>query len=131
MILGTGIDIIKVERIERMVGRYGARFTAKVYTDEEVAACERRQRQLRATTSFEDYAARWAAKEAVMKALGTGWRQGVKFREIENYNLPTGKPMVRLHGRAREIARELGAEHIHVSISHEREFAVAFVVLEG
>ncbi|MFQ6099503.1 MAG: holo-ACP synthase [Armatimonadota bacterium] len=131
MIIGVGVDIVKVERIERMVKRYGRRFTRKIYTDDEVAACERRQRRLRATTSFEEYAARWAAKEAVMKALGTGWRQGVTFRDIENYNLPSGKPMVRLHGRAREIAGRLGGKAVHVSISHEREFAIAFVVLEG
>jgi holo-[acyl-carrier protein] synthase len=125
MIIGIGIDVIQIDRVAHMLESHGERFTAKIYTDAEVARCSRRRNKA------QEYAARWAGKEAMMKALGTGWRRGVRFKDIENYNLPTGKPMIRLHGRAREIADELGATMMHISISHERDYAVAFVVLEA
>ncbi|MFQ6133917.1 MAG: holo-ACP synthase [Armatimonadota bacterium] len=125
MIIGIGIDIVEVARIGRMVDRHGARFLDKVYTSYEVENCQRRGGRA------QEYAARWAAKEALMKAVGTGWRRGVLFRDIENYNLPSGKPMIRLRGRVKQLAQRLGGRRIHVSISHEREYAVAFVVLEG
>ncbi|MGD8238403.1 MAG: holo-ACP synthase [Armatimonadota bacterium] len=125
MIVGTGVDVIKVERVAHLLEGHGERFTRKIYTEAEVERCSGRRNQA------QEYAARWAAKEATMKALGTGWRQGVRFKDIENYNLRTGKPMIRLHGRAKELAEELGATRIHVSLSHEREYAVAFVILEA
>jgi len=95
MIVGTGVDIIQIDRVAHMLEAHGERFTAKIYTEAEVARCARRRNQA------QEYAARWASKEATMKALGTGWRQGVRFKDIENYNLPSGKPMIRLHGRGR------------------------------
>ena len=125
MIVGIGVDLILIERVARMLEAHGERFTTKVYTDAEVARCSGRR------NAAQEYATRWASKEATMKALGTGWRQGVRFKDIENYNLPTGKPMIRLHGRAKEIAQELGATRVHVSVSHERGYAVAVVVLEA
>ena len=125
MIVGVGIDVIQIDRVAHMLEAHGERFTKKVYTAAEVARCSRRRNQA------QEYAARWAGKEATMKALGTGWRQGVRFKDIENYNLPTGKPMIRLHGRAREMAEQLGATRIHISISHERHYAAAVVVLEA
>lgn len=125
MIIGIGIDLVEVARIGRMVERYGRRFVDRVYTAHEVEACRRRG------AAAQEFAARWAAKEALMKAVGTGWRGGVLFRDIENYNLPSGKPMIRLHGRVKKLAQRLGGRRIHVSISHEREYAVAVVILEG
>ncbi len=125
MIVGLGIDLIQIDRVAHMLEAHGERFTRKVYTEHEVQRCSRRG------NPAQEYAARWAAKEATMKALGTGWRQGVRFKDIENYNLPSGKPMIRLHGRAKELAEQLGANRAHVSITHERDYAAAVVVLEA
>lgn len=110
-----GIDIIKVERISKAIGRHGRRFARRVLTDHEDAYVRDRP---------ENFAGRWAAKEAVSKVLGLGVR-GVGWREIEIIRLPTGAPMVRLHDRALRRANQLGMERVAVSISHEREFAVA------
>ncbi len=125
MIIGIGVDIVEVARIRRLIERHGPRFTEKVYRPAEIEACEQRAGRM------EEYSGRWAAKEAVMKAAGTGWRRGVRFQDIEVYNLPSGKPMIRLHGVVRELIAGLGGRRLHVSISHEREYAVAFAVLEG
>ena len=110
-----GIDIIKVERIERAIAKHGRRFAKRVLTDHEDAYVRDRP---------ENFAGRWAAKEAVSKVLGLGVR-GVGWREIEILRLPTGQPAVRLHDRARRRADQLGMERVAVSISHEREYAVA------
>lgn len=126
MILGLGIDIIEVPRIAAAIARHGSRFLDKVFLPRELRWYDRKRE-----AAIEELAGRFAAKEAVMKALGTGWRKGVQFRQIELYNEPSGKPGIRLHGRTLEVAEQLGAESIHVSISHERSHAVAVVVLEG
>ena len=110
-----GIDIIKVERIERAIAKHGRRFAKRVLTDHEDAYVRDRP---------ENFAGRWAAKEAVSKVLGLGVR-GVGWREIEIIRLPTGAPMVRLHDRALRRATQLGMERVAVSISHEHEYAVA------
>lgn len=110
-----GIDIIKVERIADALRRFGARFPRRILTDAEAAYVRDRPETL---------AGRWAAKEAVSKVLGLGVR-GVGWREIEIVRLPTGQPTVRLHDRALRRADQLGMERIAVSISHEREYAVA------
>ncbi len=110
-----GIDIIKVERIEKALAKHGRRFARRVLTDHEHAYVRDRP---------ENFAGRWAAKEAVSKVLGLGVR-GVGWREIEIIHLPTGAPMVRLHDRALRRASQLGMERVAVSISHEREYAVA------
>jgi holo-[acyl-carrier protein] synthase len=110
-----GIDIINVERIRAALARFGSRFTHRILTDAERAYARNRP---------ETVAGRWAAKEAVSKVLGLGVR-GVGWREIEIVRLPTGQPTVRLHDRALRRAEQLGMERIAVSISHERDFAVA------
>ena len=110
-----GIDIIKVERIRRSLARFGARFTARVLTPAEATYVRGRA---------ETFAGRWAAKEAVSKVLGLGVR-GVGWREIEIVRLPTGQPSVRLNGRAKRRAEQLGMGRIAVSISHEQDYAVA------
>ena len=110
-----GIDIIKIERIAATLRRFGDRFSRRVLTDGE-------QRYVRGRP--QNFAGRWAAKEAVSKVLGLGVR-GVGWRDIEIARLPTGQPSVRLHGRARERAEQLGMGRVAVSISHEDDFAVA------
>src|SRR6187549_4124490 len=110
-----GIDIIKVERIANALKKFGDRFPRRVLTDGE-------QRYVR--NRPQNFAGRWAAKEAVSKVLGLGVR-GVGWTEIEIQRLPTGQPAVRLHGRARQRAEQLGMDRIAVSISHEAEYAVA------
>ena len=110
-----GIDIIKVERIRTALARFGARFSARVLTARERAYVRDRA---------ENFAGRWAAKEAVSKVLGLGVR-GVGWREIEIVRLPTGQPSVHLHGRARARAEQLGMSRVAVSISHEGDYAVA------
>jgi holo-[acyl-carrier protein] synthase len=110
-----GIDIIKIERIAATLRRFGDRFSRRVLTDGE-------RRYVRGRP--QNFAGRWAAKEAVSKVLGLGVR-GVGWRDIEIDRLPTGQPSVRLHGRARERAEQLGMSRVAVSISHEDDFAVA------
>jgi holo-[acyl-carrier protein] synthase len=110
-----GLDVIRVERIREALDRFGARFEARVLTPAEARYVRRRP---------ETFAGRWAAKEAVSKVLGLGVR-GVGWREIEIERLPTGQPSVRLHGRAARRADQLGMERIAVSITHEREYALA------
>ena len=111
----VGIDIIKVDRIRKAIAKHGRRFAGRVLTDHEDAYVRDRP---------ENFAGRWAAKEAVSKVLGLGVR-GVGWREIEIIRLPTGAPMVRLHDRALRRANQLGMERVAVSISHEHEYAVA------
>jgi holo-[acyl-carrier protein] synthase len=110
-----GIDIVKVDRIRNALAKHGRRFPKRILTESEDAYVRDRP---------ENLAGRWAAKEAVSKVLGLGVR-GVGWREIEIVRLPTGQPTVRLHDRALARARQLGMERIAVSISHEREYAVA------
>lgn len=125
MILGIGTDIVSTKRLDRMVEAYGERFLSRVFTRREVETAE-----LRATLS-ERLGTRFAAKEACMKALGTGWRAGVHFTQIEVRKHPTGMPELVLTGKAKERAEELGVERIHVSLSHESEMAMAVVILES
>ncbi|MDY6907462.1 MAG: holo-ACP synthase [Chloroflexota bacterium] len=114
----VGVDIIEIERIEESLARWGERFLGRVYTDDERAVCRGRVSEL---------AVRFAGKEAVMKALGTGTR-GVGWREIEVLSDPYGRPLVFLHGRAQRRAEEMGIAAMDISLSHSREYAVAFVV---
>jgi holo-[acyl-carrier protein] synthase len=114
----VGVDIVEIERIEKALARHGERMLGRVYTSLEVAFCRGRASEL---------AARFAAKEAVMKALGTGAR-GVAWREIEVLPNHRGKPLVYLHGRAAARAERIGLTALDISMSHSREFAVAFVV---
>ena len=125
MILGTGVDLTEVSRIRDAIDRYGERFVGRIYTEREVSYVERKANR------FERYAARFAAKEAAMKALGTGWRRGVHWKDFEVANLPSGRPTLLLHGIAKSIADELGVRHISLSLTHTAETGMAFVVFEG
>ncbi len=125
MILGTGIDLAEVPRIRAAVERYGPRFIERVFTAQEIAYVERK------ANKYERYAARFAAKEAGMKAIGTGWRRGVRWQDFEVTNLPSGRPTLTFHGVAGEFARRLGVERVHLSLTHTEQYGQAFVILEG
>lgn len=116
----VGIDIIEIGRIAKAVERWGQRFLGRTYTDGELAYCRGRAPQL---------ASRFAAKEAMMKALGTG-RRGVDWKEIEVVRLRGGAPTIQLHGRALGVAQRLGVSQTALSLSHSQEYAVASVVIE-
>ncbi len=125
MIVGLGLDIAEIDRIAEAITRHGAAILERLYTPAEVAYCESHKNK------FERYAARFAAKEAAMKALGTGWKRGVRWRDIEITNAPGGKPTLRLEGVAKEIAERLGVKSISVSITHSGNLALAEVIFEG
>jgi len=124
MILGSGIDLVEIGRIQQSMDRYGSRFLDRVYTGAEQAYCRRKR------ASAESFAARFAAKEAGAKALGTGISQGVSWLEIEVVREPGGRPNLTFRGRAAEIAARLGATRAALSITHTSALAVASVVLE-
>jgi holo-[acyl-carrier protein] synthase len=124
MIRGIGVDTIEIERIGRVFGEYNERFLNKVYAPEERAYA------LEYADPVPRLAARFAAKEACMKALGTGWNHGVRWKDIVVTNNPMGKPELRLEGKAKEFFDELSAGHIHLSITHSREQATAIVIFE-
>jgi holo-[acyl-carrier protein] synthase len=124
MIVGTGVDLAEVPRIKASIERFGARFTERIYTPAEIAYVERKANR------FERYAARFAAKEAGMKAIGTGWRHGVRWQDFEVANLPSGKPTLRFHGVAARIAEKLGVRNVALSITHTAELGMAHLILE-
>jgi len=124
MIIGSGIDLAEIARIQHSVDRYGSRFLDRVYTSAEQAYC------LRKRNSAESLAARFAAKEAGAKALGTGISYGVNWLEIEVIREPSGRPTLQFRGRAAEIAARLGVVHAALSITHTADLAMASVVLE-
>jgi holo-[acyl-carrier protein] synthase len=124
MIVGTGVDLAEVPRIKAAIERYGARFIDRIYTPAEIAYVERKANR------YERFAARFAAKEAGMKAIGTGWRRGVRWQDFEVANLPSGKPTLRFHGRAAHFAEVLGVKTVALSITHTAELAMAHVILE-
>jgi holo-[acyl-carrier protein] synthase len=115
-----GVDIIEIGRIRQAIARWGDRFLCRVYTEPELELCRR---------SFSALAVRFASKEAVMKLLGTG-RKGVDWREVETLSYPSGEPLVNLYGRARVRAEKLGLRGVAVSLSHSRDYAIAFVAGE-
>jgi holo-[acyl-carrier protein] synthase len=125
MVVGTGIDVVEIERVARSIERYGSRFLDRVYTAAEIAYCERKRRN-----AAESFAARFAAKEAGAKALGTGIGFGVTWRELEVGREPAGRPLLLLHGRAAEIAASLGVRRSSLSITHTRTQSMALVILE-
>jgi holo-[acyl-carrier protein] synthase len=124
MIVGTGVDLAEVPRIRASAERYGLRFIERIFTPAEIAYVERK------ANKYERYAARFAAKEAGMKAIGTGWRRGVRWQDFEVANLPSGKPTLRLHGVAAEFAARLNVRTISLSLTHTSEMALAHVILE-
>lgn len=119
------MDLAEVDRIREAIERHGRRFIERVYTPGEIAYVERKANR------FERYAARFAAKEAGMKAIGTGWRRGVRWHDFEVANLPSGRPTLKLHGIAAEIAESLGVSSISLSLTHTALQGMAFVILEG
>jgi holo-[acyl-carrier protein] synthase len=123
MIFGTGIDIIEVHRIQTVMER-DIGFREKIFTEGEIAYCEKMKNK------YQNYAARFSAKEAFLKAIGTGWRFGIRFADIDVYHDEFGKPLIRLTGKAEELALRDGITKIHVSLSHLKEMATAVVVLE-
>jgi holo-[acyl-carrier protein] synthase len=125
MIVGTGIDIAEVPRIRHSIERYGQRFLERIFTDGEIRYCDSKANRM------ERYAARFAAKEAAMKALGTGWNHGVRWRDCEVVRLPGGRPSMKFYGKAGEFAAKLGAKNVALSISHTQEQAIAQVILES
>ena len=125
MIVGTGIDIAEVPRIREVIERHGERFLQRIFTEDEIQYCESKANRI------ERYAARFAAKEAGMKAIGTGWNHGVRWRDIEVSRQPGGRPTLLLHGKAAEFAAKLGATNIALSLTHTAEEAMAQVILEG
>ncbi len=124
MILGTGIDLAEVDRIQASIERHGDRFVHRIFTAGEIAYVERKANR------FERYAARFAAKEAGMKAIGTGWRRGVTWHDFEVTNLPSGRPTLQLLGRAAEFAALMGVKRVSLSLSHTAALGMAFVILE-
>jgi len=124
MIVGTGVDITEVPRVAAAIERFGDRFLRRIFTDNEIRYCESKANKV------ERYAARFAAKEAALKAIGTGWRRGVAWRDVEVTREPGGRPTMVFHGAAGEFAAKLGARRVHVSLSHTTEHAIAHVILE-
>jgi holo-[acyl-carrier protein] synthase len=125
MIVGTGIDIAEVPRISQAIERFGQRFLLRIFTEGEMRYCDAKANRV------ERYAARFAAKEAAMKALGTGWNHGVRWRDCEVIRQPGGRPSMKFHGKAAEFAERLGARNIALSLTHTVEQAMAQVILEN
>ncbi len=121
-IIGIGNDIVECLRIGRMIEQHGELFLNRVYTEREVRYCQARKR------AVEHFAGRWAAKEAILKCLGTGWRKGLCWTDMEIRNDPSGRPVVLLCGAAKESAQQLRITDIQLSISHCRAYATAHAV---
>ena len=124
MIYGIGVDLVKIERIERVMHRWGDRFIHRIFTPGEMEICYSRSSPPSA------FALRFAAKEAFSKAIGLGMRKGVRWRDIEVFHYPGGRPGLRVHGRSFDICRNEKITGFHVSLSDEREYGIAVVVLE-
>jgi holo-[acyl-carrier protein] synthase len=127
MIVGVGVDLIEVPRMQRALEnpKTGPRFRDRVYTENEIEYCEGRGRK------YESYAARFAAKEAVMKAFGVGWGSKVAWMDVEVVSMLSGKPELQLHNNASDYARELGVKRLFLSLSHTKGYAIAVVTAEG
>ncbi len=121
-IVGLGTDIVECLRIRKMIDEHGEQFLRRVFTTREIRYCQSRRH------STEHFAGRWAAKEAVLKALGTGWRRGISWTDIEIRNDPTGQPRVAVQGEAKEIAKKMRLQDLMITISHCRQFATAYAI---
>ena len=124
MIVGTGIDLVEVSRIAAAVERFGERFLNRVFTANEIRYCRSKQ------NAMERFAARFAAKEAGFKAIGTGWRHGVTWKDVEVGREPGGRPTISYSGKGAEFAAKLGVRRASLSLSHTAEQAIAHVILE-
>lgn len=125
MIFGTGLDIIEIERIKTSIGRFSGKFEERIFTAEEIAYCRAR------SNPFPHFAGRFAAKEAVMKSLGTGMAEGIRWKDMEVMNLDSGKPELKLTGKGKDLADSKNVKHIHISISHDRNYAIAHAIAES
>ncbi|MBI4491079.1 MAG: holo-ACP synthase [Deltaproteobacteria bacterium] len=128
MIVSVGVDMVEVARIQRALEdpRIGRRFRDRVYTEREIRYCEKKRQG-----KYESYAGRFAAKEAVMKALGRGWGSKVGWLDIEILPAPGGKPEVSLHDKTSAFAHELGIQRLSLSITHTHRYAMAYVIAQG
>lgn len=124
-IIGIGTDITECGRVARMLDKHGDHFIKRVYTDAEIAYCEERKQRV------EHYTGRWCAKEAILKAIGTGWIRGIAWRDIEILNEPSGKPVVKVRGGVRDIIEEKEIGEIQITISHCKTHAVAYAIATG
>ena len=124
-IVGIGTDIVECLRIAQMIERHAESFIQRVYTPLEIEYCSSRK------AATQHYAGRWAAKEAVLKALGTGWIRGISWRDVEIRNNPGGKPSIALAGGAREVCEQNGIVEVQISISHCRSHATATAIAVG
>ena len=124
MIVGTGIDLAEVPRLAAAIDRFGDRFLRRIFTPDEIRYCESKANRV------ERYAARFAAKEAGLKAIGTGWRRGVSWTDVEVRREPGGRPTLVFHGKAADFAAKLGVKRVSLSLTHTREHAMAQVILE-
>ena len=124
-VIGIGTDIIECLRIAQMIERHGDIFIRRVYTPHEIEYCSERK------AATQHYAGRWAAKEAVLKAMGTGWSRGITWCDIEVRNKPGGQPVIALGGEARVICEEMGISEMMISISHCRSHATAYALAVG
>jgi holo-[acyl-carrier protein] synthase len=125
MIVGTGIDVAEVPRIRRSIERFGDRFLQRIFTAGERRYCDSKANRV------QRYAARFAAKEAAMKALGTGWNHGVRWVDCEVVRMPGGRPTITFHGRAGEFAARMGVKNAALSLTHTSEQAIAQLILEA
>ena len=125
MIVGLGVDITEVARIQSAIETSGERFLRRIYTPAERAYCEQFKNK------YERFAGRFAAKEAAMKALGTGWRRGVRWIDFEVVREAGGRPTISLHGEAAKIAQQAGVQRVSLSITHTATQALAQVIFEG
>jgi holo-[acyl-carrier protein] synthase len=125
MVLGLGTDLIETKRVQESIERYGERFLERIFTEGEIAYCMRKRKN-----AAESFAARFAAKEAGAKALGTGISHGVSWKEFEVRREAGGRPTLHLSGRAAELAEAMGVRRVHLSLTHSRELALAVVVAE-
>ena len=124
MIIGIGVDIVQIERVRKLVENY-SEFMHQVFTAREIEFCQAK------ADSASSYAARFAAKEAMLKALSTRWNEKVNWLDIEVINEEQGNPILKIKGRTLRLMKKMGVYQTHLSLSHERDYALAFVVLEG
>jgi holo-[acyl-carrier protein] synthase len=120
-----GVDIAEVPRVRAAIERFGERFLTRVFTAAEIRYCQSKANQ------YERFAARFAAKEAALKAIGTGWKRGVTWLDVEVVRLPSGRPTIAFHGKAAEFAERLGTRNAAISLSHTEQIAIAQVILES
>jgi len=124
MIQGTGIDIIEIEKLEKIIKRSGERFIRRVFTKSEIIYCNKKR------WKYQHFAVRFAAKEALFKAFGTGWQKGFRWIDVETLNDEGGRPRINLFGKVGELARRMKIKKIHISLAHSGNYVVAQVILE-